>query len=98
MRLTLIACVLGLACGSALAQQVPTEEAGIPPGTLTAYTEHDANGDGIVTMAEFIALVPAGHETAARACDGNADGNLSQAEYDACAGYEAAPDVAARPR
>ena len=98
MRLTLIASVLGLACGSALAQQAPSEEAGIPPGTLTAYSEYDSNGDGAVTTAEFLALVPAGHEAAARACDGNRDGNLSQAEYDACAGLETAPDVAARPR
>ena len=72
------------------APETPT----IDPGLLSAYSEHDANGDGIVTMPEFLALVPAGHEAAARACDRDADGRLSQAEYDACAGN--APAVTRR--
>jgi hypothetical protein len=100
MRTPLIALglALGLACGSAFAQQPPVETPKIEPGLLSAYSEYDANGDGNVTTAEFLALAPAGYEAAARACDTDRNGNLSQAEYDACSGTEAAADVASRPR
>lgn len=98
MRTSLIALALGLACGSAFAQQPPVEAPKIEPGLLSVYSEHDANGDGIVTLAEFLTLVPAGYEAAAKACDTDADGRLSQAEYDVCAGYAAPAGVAAPPR
>ncbi len=98
MRTSLIALALGLACGSAFAQQPPAGTPKIEPGLLSVYSEHDANGDGVVTMAEFLTLVPAGYEAAAKACDTDADGKLSQAEYDVCAGYTPAADVASNPR
>jgi hypothetical protein len=98
MRSTLIALAVGLACGSAFAQQSPTESPKIEPGLLSVYSEHDANGDGVVTMAEFLALVPAGYEAAARACDTDRNGKLSQAEYDRCAGLDESADGVAPQR
>jgi hypothetical protein len=88
MRLIPTALALGLACGSAFAQQA-VETPAIEPGTLTAYTEYDVNGDGTITTDEFVSLVPPQAQTAARNCDSGGKGNLSQAEYNACAGLGA---------
>lgn len=86
MRLIPTALALGLACGSAFAQQA-VETPAIQPGMLNAFTEYDLNGDGTITTNEFVSLVPPEAQAAARGCDSDGNGNLSQAEYDVCAGY-----------
>lgn len=97
MRLTTTALALCLASGAALAQQAPATPA-IDPGTLTAYSEYDLNGDGRIEVAEFVSLVPADVQAAARACDSDGNGTLSQPEYDACAGLPPGTDGAPAPR
>jgi hypothetical protein len=96
MRLIPTTLALGLACGSAFAQQA-VETPAIAPGTLVAYTEYDINGDGSVTTDEFTSLVPQEVKAAARGCDTDGNGNFSQVEYDACAGL-VADDGTNRPR
>lgn len=84
MRKTLIALSLGLACASAFAQQAPTAAPEIEPGTFLSFVDYDANGDGTVTIAEFLAKVATGDQDVARACDTDGDGLLSAGEHEAC--------------
>jgi hypothetical protein len=86
---TLTATALLLASGLAMAQQTAAPETpGIDPGTLTAFSEYDIDGNGIVTLAEFESLVPDSVRAAARACDTDADQRLSEREYKICAGLD----------
>lgn len=84
---TLTATALLLSSALAMAQQAAAPEApAIEPGTLSAFTEYDLDGDGTITIAEFESLVPASVRTAARACDTDGDQRLSEREYMVCAG------------
>lgn len=92
---TLTATALLLVGGVAMAQQTAAPETpAIEPGTLSAYTEYDVDGNGIITVAEFESLVPESLRSAARACDGDGDQRLSEREYMICAGL---PPVALEP-
>jgi hypothetical protein len=87
---------LTLAAAPALAQDV------VPPqpeltGSLSVYSEYDQNGDGQVTMAEVVALVPAELAGAVKACDRDANGLLAEEEYDRCQYGEPTGDVKPAP-
>lgn len=97
MRLIPLAIVLAFASGAALAQQAAPQPA-IEPGTLSAWSEYDVNGDGRIETTEFLSLVPPEAQAAARGCDADGDGALSQAEYDVCAGLAVAQDTQPAPR
>jgi hypothetical protein len=84
MRQTLIALSLSLACGSAIAQQADTVAPEIEPGTFLNFIDYDADRNGTVTMAEFLAKVAPGDQSVARACDTDGDGLLSGFEHEAC--------------
>jgi hypothetical protein len=84
MRQTLIALSLGLACVSAFAQQADTAAPEIEPGTFLSFIDYDADANGTVTIAEFLAKVAPGDQSVARACDTDGDGLLSGFEHEAC--------------
>lgn len=68
--------------GMAVAQDNPDRS----PGSLPAFSTLDANGDGVVTMAEFLAKLPPEFAVDAPACDTDGDKVLSAEEYEVCSG------------
>ncbi|MCE3004576.1 MAG: hypothetical protein LW860_18030 [Xanthomonadaceae bacterium] len=89
MRPTLIALSIGLACGSAFAQEEPAPRA--EPDTLLSMAEYDRDGDGTVTVAEFLSRVAESDLPAANGCDADRDGLLSAGEHEVCGSLLLAP-------
>jgi hypothetical protein len=86
---TVTATTLLLVGGLAMAQQrAAPETPTIEPGTLSAFSEYDVNGDGIVAIAEFEALLPVTLRPAGLACDSDRDGRLSEREFLVCGGND----------
>lgn len=86
MNRTAFLLVLALCATPVLADdvQLTPERPKFDPGALSAYTEYDQNGDGVVTMPEAVALAPAEISAEVAKCDTDGNGLFSQAEYDFC--------------
>lgn len=83
MNRTAFALAFALAAAPALAQDVLDTQTDLT-GSLSVYSEYDMNGDGQVSMAEVLGLVPARLAAAAAACDVDGNGLLALPEYERC--------------
>lgn len=72
LNLTVITLLGSLATATALAES-PTQDA------AASFKAFDTNGDGMVSLEEFVAQ--RGNENAFRAADANGDNNLSREEF-----------------
>ncbi len=82
MKYSLLVPCMVLASGLVLADPNPDRSS----GSLPEFAKLDANGDGIVTLAEFIAKLPPEFALDAPGCDTDDDKILSMDEYAVCNG------------
>jgi len=95
-RIAALITFLALSAGVSAQNEAPTDK--LDPGFLTAFSEYDGNGDGIVTLTEIEALVDASQIRGVRACDTDADQRLSISEFNTCNGTGSDPAAAGAPR
>lgn len=95
-RFATLSATLLLSFGAAAQDEVKTDK--LDPGFLSAYSEYDSNGDGLVTLAEVEAIIDPAHVRGVRACDTDGDTRLSVSEYDACNSTTTDPASVAAPR